>query len=616
MKKFLFIFYLFLILSEAGFAQEFKYAWITDTHIGSPGAANNLESVINDINNRKDIAFVVVTGDISEKGRDEELETAKSILDSLKAPYYVIPGNHDTKWSESGCLEFKDLWKDNKFAFNYKGVENIGMNSGIPWHGGGGHFAVEDLPWLDSVLAATPKNDQIIFYAHHPLDGDVDNWFEVTNKLRNYNIKAILVGHGHADKLLNFGGIPSAMGRSSLSDKDGWGYTLVENKPDSLLFYEVTTNSIPKFWGAIKAGENNIPQVDSLQFINYTIPSKPKKEFTVNVLWKKNLETTLIASLLVNKDNVYAATEDGEIYCYNINGNLEWEYSSGETIFSRPIVYDSILVFATIEGDLISLDTKTGQPLQTIGLNEPLTSQLIKINVEYNGRQTIGVVVGSSKGNIYCYDINTFEEIWENHSAHGMIQTEPLYIDNRIIYGSWDNYLFCIDSRSGIINWKWTENKNFYYSPAVCNPVSDGNNVYVTTPDKYVSSIDLMLGRTVWHKINFDAWESIGISNNNENLFVKCFKDNFDIVSAKKGRLIKEIKFGYGIDINPIVPFEWKGNILFGSKGGKIYLINKDNNFTALLFLGTSRMLNIFHVKENIFASSNMDGEIVVFEIK
>ena len=125
-----------------------------------------------------------------------------------------------------------------------------------------------------------------------------------------------------------------------------------------------------------------------------------------------------------------------------------------------------------------------------------------------------------------------------------------------------------------------------------------------------------MLGRTVWRKNNFNAWESIAISSNKENLFIKSYKDNFDIVSAKKGNLVKEIKIGYGLDLTPITPLEWKGNIIFGSKEGNIYLINKDNKFIPLLFLGTSRIQNIYHFKKDIFAASNMDGKIVVFEIK
>ena len=623
MKRLLFIFYLAVIISAVSFAQEYKYAWITDLHIGSPGAEDDLENVVNDINKRSEIKFVVVTGDIAEKGRDDELGTAKKILDSLEVPYHIIPGNHDTKWSESGCTEFKYLWKDDKFAFEYDGVEHIGMNSGISWQGGGGHFAVEDLPWLDSVLTAAPKNDQtrlpvrqVIFYAHHPLNGEIDNWFDVTNELKKYNTKAILVGHGHINKLMNFGGIPAAMGRSTLSNKKSWGYTLVDNKPDSLLFYEINSDSIPHFWGAIGIEKDTVPPVDSVQFINYTVEPGKGKEFKVSVLWQKELKTTLSASLLVTEKNIYAAAVNGSIYCYDLNGNEIWEHNTGETIFSRPVVSDSVLVAATIEGDLISLNAGTGKVIQTIGLNDPLTSQLIKIKVPYNDAVSTGVVVGSSKGDMYCYDINSFEEVWENHSAKGMIETMPLQISDRIIYGSWDNYLYCIDAKTGIINWKWTENKNFYYSPAACWPVTDGGNVYVAAPDKYVSAVDLMLGKTVWRKNNFDAWESIGIGNNEEELLIKSYKNNFYIASPKTGRTVKEIKIDYGIDTMPVSPVEWEKNILFTSADGKVYLIDKNYRWQPLLFLGTCRVQNIFHVKDNIFAVSNMDGKIVVFEIK
>ncbi len=615
MKKLLFTIYLFLIISLSGFAQEYKYGWITDTHIGFPGADVDLENVVNNINKRKDIKFVVVTGDISEKGKNDELDLAKKILDSLDVPYHIIPGNHDTKWSESGCTEFEYLWNDDKFAFNYKGVEHIGMNSGIPWRGAGGHFAPDDLHWLDSVLAAVPKNDQIIFYAHHPLDGTIDNWFDVTNKLKQYNIKAILVGHGHVNKLMNFGGIPAAMGRSTLSRGKSWGYTLVENKPDSLLFYEINKDTIPHLWGAIGMVKDSIPPVDSVQFINYTESSKYKKAIKVKILWQKDLKTTLSASLLVTDKNIFAASINGNIYCYDLNGNKIWEYSTGETIFSRPVESNGELIAATIEGDLIALDANSGKVIQTIGLNDALTSQLIKIKIPINNEMTTGVVVGTSKGVMYCYDINSFEQIWENNSAKGMIQTKPLHIANRIIYGSWDNYLYCIDSRNGIINWKWTENKNFYYSPAACWPVTDGSNVYVTTPDEYTSAVDLMLGKTVWHKKEFDAWESIGLSNNKEELLIKSLRDNFYIVSAKKGRLIKEVKIGYGLDTMPVTPIEWEKNIIFTSKNGIVYLIDKNYNVHPLLFLGTCRVQNIFHVKDNIFAVSNMDGKIVVFRI-
>jgi len=44
----------------------------------------------------------VITGDITELGTNAQLKLAKQILDSLSIPWYIIPGNHDAGWSESG----------------------------------------------------------------------------------------------------------------------------------------------------------------------------------------------------------------------------------------------------------------------------------------------------------------------------------------------------------------------------------------------------------------------------------------------------------------------------------------------------------------------------------
>jgi len=92
--------FIFFFCSVAG-AQtaSFKFAWLTDTHVGSTSGAADLELSVRDINANDDLAFVVLSGDITEMGSDAQLDLAKSILDSLRKPYYIIHGNHDTNWS-------------------------------------------------------------------------------------------------------------------------------------------------------------------------------------------------------------------------------------------------------------------------------------------------------------------------------------------------------------------------------------------------------------------------------------------------------------------------------------------------------------------------------------
>ncbi|HEX2868977.1 MAG TPA: PQQ-binding-like beta-propeller repeat protein [Ignavibacteriales bacterium] len=614
MKRFKLSILLTLLLSAISFAQPFKFGWITDIHIGSPKADEYLKQVVRDINSRSDIQFVIASGDIAEKGLSGELEEAKEILNTLKVKYYILPGNHDTKWSDSGLLKFIELWGDTKFSFDFNGIRFIGMNSGIPWRGGGGHFAVEDLKWLDSELAKLDKKQEIIFCAHHPLNEEVDNWFEITNRLRNYNIKLVMLGHGHKNEVMNFDGIPAVMSRSTLGDqKKSWGYTEVLISPDSLTFFEINQDSIPHEWAGIaKSMQLNIPKIDSLQFINYN----------TNLKWQKDLKTTLVSPLVVWNGKIYSASVDGTVSCFSVQGDLLWQLKTGGTIYSRPAVADNVLAVGTMQGDLITIDATNGTVLQTIGVGEPVTSQILAIGYHGDKRLMSGArpdsvfILGTSKGRLLSYDINTLDEIWENSSAQGMIETRPLYYENKLLYGSWDSYLYSIDARSGVMLWKWTGDNNFYYSPAACTPVTDGKNVYTVTPDKFTSAVDLLLGKKVWRSNAFPGWESIGISNDKQTLFIKGMTDKFYFVKAAKGKLIKEVDMKFGLDTDPVTPIEYDGNVIFGSKNGIVYQIDKNYNYRPLLFTGTARTHTVIPLGRGTFAASNMNGRIFVFSIK
>jgi outer membrane protein assembly factor BamB/Icc-related predicted phosphoesterase len=605
MKRYLILLTL-LLTSFSLFSQSYKYAWISDIHIGAPDADKNLDSVVADINRYTELDFLIATGDIAEKGKDQELETAKDILDKLKIPYFIIPGNHDSKWSESGFTRFSELWGDDKFLHEHNGTYHIGINSGIPWRGGGGHYSPEDLNWLEDVLSDIPDNAELFFYSHHPPNGDVDNWFKAYNLLIKKNIKAIFVGHGHANKILNFNGIPGAMGRSTLARPKFPGFTLVESAPDSIFFSEVLPNVEPKQWGVIpKELQTELQKIDSVQFA-------PLSD-NVNILFKKELNSSLSATLLVSDDRFFSASIDGKIICYNLNGTVRWEYETGGTIFSRPVRDRDVLAVGTIQGDLFTFNANTGDIIQIIGIGESVTSQLIAIDIVDEDRKTKGVVVGTSSGKLFCYNLYSLKQMWQNQFAAEMIETRPLYVNNKLIYGSWDNYLYCVDALTGGLIWRWTENKNFYYSPAAAVPVTDGQRVYIATPDKFISAIDMLQGKTVWRK-ELGNWESLSLSADNSLLLVKNLTDKFSYISVKDGKLVRDINLGFGLDTMPIEPLEINGNIFFGGKNGKVYRIKPDHSFEELFFMGTARIHSVQRLNDQLIAS-NMDGTIVIFEV-
>lgn len=616
MKKITLIITLFFLFSLNILPQNYKYAWISGIHFELPPVKSELQNIVNDINNKKEISFVIITGNISKNSKNEEIDSAKKILDNLSIPYYLIPGTNDAKLNENCNMEFKDLWKDNKFAFSFKGIKFIGLNNGIFMHESG-HYRVEDLQWLDSVLSKTPDTEEVFFYSNYPAENSIDNLVEVTNRLSSHNLKAIFFSVQKDNPPANIEGTPVITENSGISDFNGWKYTLLENIRDSIILQNVTSASTGETATGFIKNNANSSMADTVQFKNYT--QEAEKNITgikANVLWQKDLKRTLSAPVLAEGNKIFAATNNGDVFCFDSNGNILWQNKSGGRIISRPAATDSILITGTVEGDLISFNTVNGKIIQTIGLNEPITSQLITIDAEYNGAPATGVVAGTAKGSLYCYDVTSFEMIWQNQSAQRVIASEPLYINNRIIYGSGDGHLYCVDAKAGVLNWKLLLSSNVNNSPALCSPVANEKSTFIAAPGKNITSVDLLLGKAVWQKNNLDAANSMGISNNLENIYVKGYKDNFLIVSAKTGKIIKDIKVGFGIDSSPSPILEWNRNIIFSSQNGNIYLIDKNYNCNPLFYLGRGGIQSIIHIQENIFAASTIDGKIIVFSIE
>ena len=92
MKKFslliVTLFFVVNLLAQQDDALVFVH--LSDTHIGSGTGADDLRRTVKDINENPTIQFVVISGDITEFGSDEEIKLAKQILDSLNKPWHIV----------------------------------------------------------------------------------------------------------------------------------------------------------------------------------------------------------------------------------------------------------------------------------------------------------------------------------------------------------------------------------------------------------------------------------------------------------------------------------------------------------------------------------------------
>lgn len=227
--------------TAASAQRNFQFAHISDTHIGgAPTALTDLRNTVRDINANPDLKFVIITGDITEFGADTELRQAKTILDSLNKPWYIIPGNHDGNWSESGANSFRTVFGAETTIFEYGGLLFAGTACGPNMRMGPGQVPHEDIVWLDSALKHLPSpNIPIVYLNHYPQDSAQNNWYEAMDLLKQHNLQLILCGHWHRNKRLEAEGVPEFVGRSNLRARDTiGGYNIVTILGDSVKYQE------------------------------------------------------------------------------------------------------------------------------------------------------------------------------------------------------------------------------------------------------------------------------------------------------------------------------------------------------------------------------------------
>ena len=148
MRRILFLILLMLGCSVA--AQHFRFVQLTDLHLNpkTPSHKRYLQESIRRINALDSIDFVLVTGDITDDGDQESMQEVKDCLKELSIPYYIIMGNHETKWSATGCMAWKDIFGYERMEMHHKGVHFLGFNTGPLMRMAYGHVVKQDLTWL------------------------------------------------------------------------------------------------------------------------------------------------------------------------------------------------------------------------------------------------------------------------------------------------------------------------------------------------------------------------------------------------------------------------------------------------------------------------------------
>lgn len=612
MYKILVIIALFVSTHSYSQTKSFRFAFISDTHIGSPngGAEEDLRRTVADINSLKGVDFVVLTGDITELGTDRELMVAKQILDSLNIKYYIIPGNHDTGWSESGGLSYTKTFGYDKFHFVHNGMHFIGCPSGPYVRMSDGHVPRDAMNWMKKELKKIKKNEPVVFLNHYPLDAGLDNWYEVIDMLKRKNTVLALCGHGHNNREVKAENIPAVMGRSNLRAKEAeGGYNLVDVTADS--FYFNVRRPVSKRERRWKSVENE--KQDYSQDTTY-----PRPDFSINAkypgvkaIWTYQSAANVISTPVVANGLTIFGNQNGLVEALDIrSGKRKWKFKTAGPIFSSP-AFDGKdrIVLGSADKFLYCLSTKGKLIWKFETGHSVLGSPVIDKEM---------VFFGGSDGHFTALDLKSGKKIWTQKILGGPMVSKPVIQGDMIIFGAWDRYLYSLDKRSGSVNWKWSNGSSVInFSPASVIPVIRNDVVYIAAPDRYLSAIDMSTGTTLWRTNQATVRESIGISEDGSLIYGKTMQDTVAAfrTNAEKADLAWKMHVGYGYEHTPSMLIEKNGQLFFGTRNGVVYAIDPKLQTIIWAYKIDNSMVNTVNVLDSRrLIASTMDGKVVLLE--
>jgi len=612
MKKYFFIIILSL-LCQAGFGQKLTFALLTDLHVNPRTAIDSaLHQIVNEIN-KAELDFVIVSGDLTNTGSNGELDAVKDALSQLNKPFYVIPGNHETNWSESAGLLFNQLFGNDRFIFRKNGFLMVGLNSGPFMRMGDGLVKQEDLLWLSRELGSTKtEHERLVAFTHYPLADGLSNWDRVTTILKNNNCILSFCGHGHRLALFNFDGIPGIMGRAMMMRNSQLpGYNIVELRNDSVYVSQK------------EVGRNQDPSIFKFNYLKPEpisgLPVSQKPDFKINSAYPN----VKIGFQLEDTASVFAGpcVIDGKTLIYgNSVGTIKaigiashkvfWERSVQGPVYSAPVNGNSVVAIGTVDGKIIGFDIKSGAELWKIDVGTPVLADGIVENDQ--------LYIGGGSTAFYKIDLTSGKVVWRYDGISGLIQGQPALSEQNVVFGAWNRHLYCLDKTTGKLIWKWNNGKpQQLYSPGNIVPAVANGKVFLVAPDRCMTALDLLTGKQIWRDCNHQVRESMGISPDKSQVFAKLMNDSVISVSTLSDgfRLNWSINAGFGYEHNPCAILALDNDIFIGTREGVVISINSQKHAINWKYKAGNSAVNklVWDGKNMIFVSFS-EGKLKSFK--
>ena len=598
---------LLLIISTLYFpllCQSKKTVIVSNLNKGGNFDLNRVEQITSLLNNEIDLNVIIFIGEISKSGSIAELNTIKSELGKLKTPYYIIGGYNNYSGVHKYSSDFYQVFENDEFVLNDKNKILIGINSVIPNYPDNAFIKVESTDNILEELKTIKYNDAYLF-TNNSLSVTQNSKY-LLNLLKNKNILTFYPAEKSFSAQLNSNYNILEIGIPQSITFDDINYFLIEEIYDTIHIVKKTSKKdLPEIQYSISLNELNL---SNLSIDQSKIDSSLTKIFEIEFNASSAMRN------ITSSNRIYTVLDNGLIYLSDLYGKEKFVTDLMGTIKNNPVLYKDLLLAATIEGDLYSINSNTGEILQVVGIGENITTDIRLIEIVNLNSKNLCVVFGTSEGNIFCYDAFSFELLWKNNISKVPIISAPSVENDKLIFLNSSLSLYCVNAKSGSLNWEYEFSDVQIFSPRDY-PLCDGKNIFSLSPDGNLFAVDLLLGRKTWSINTKGILNQFYITSDKQSLVVLNNIGIMTFFSTKDGKEIGKIDFKKSKLFSFFIT-ENKENTFAGFSDGSLYILDK--KFAAKQLLSSTQIpiTSINALSKNEFSIKDINGKLTFYKIK
>ena len=263
------------------------------------------------------------------------------------------------------------------------------------------------------------------------------------------------------------------------------------------------------------------------------------------VLWKRKLGS-VSSRPTVEGFSIYVGSDDGTLFCLDLEGTVRWRYRTKGPILESPKVVGDLLIFANEADQVYALDAKTGSYRWQYKSETP---------DEFTLRGHAGIsaegdllFTGFSNGTLVALRTNTGSVAWMT-SLKGEgdrfvdVDSTPV-INGSVVYASSSSGgLFAVDKTTGLIRWR--------------NPIEgagpltlDEDRLYLAAANNGMYALDFE-GRVIWRQGNHGGGEPARPLVSDDHLIYALSDGGVFVADKRTGVLSQFFDPGYGISARP-----------------------------------------------------------------